>query len=1004
MYTPSVTCEADNACHQFACNSGTGLCDETTTMCSDNDSCTLDSCDNSTGCIYTPIACNDNNVCTSDICSNGTGCIFSPITCDDGDLCTSDSCNTVTGCQYTTLVCDDGNASTIDSCSGGVCVYTATTTETTLTSSTGTTTTGSTGATGSTAQSSTSSSSSSTITSTSSASSTTGSTLSSTSGATTTPDACDGVECSGPNGCVLGACVAGECVYTQKTCSTSDRCLTASCNPTTGLCETANKSGPALAATCFDNNLCTTDTCANDECVFTSSNSCPSSNFCSSFQCDPSSGNCSQTNRTCNDANACTTDECNPSTGCVYTPRVCDDSDVCTMDSCSASAGCVFTPRPSAFCDDGNPCTRDQCMQGVGCVYEPINGCSICASAPCSLAPNACQETRCVETTANCASSNDSSACTAALATAPFRYCYLGDTSSRCTDANACTDNFCDPVEGCSTRDVVCNDRNACTSDSCDSDQGCVYTAIPCVDGDVCTHDSCDSSRGCRFTPIVASRPRIPSFVDIGCRTSVLIAGNQPAVGRGFWSLVAGGGDELTIVDPLEPIVAVTGVASSFTLRYTISYFSCSSFSAIVQVKRYSEVSDAETQANVTIGCQSSLYLNATAVVNGQGQWRRVSGSGRVNPNDRNQADASVTSIRSLESVFEWFVSAPSCVTKRSETKVFASRPQSVECVGCQVVSLGVDEEGNATFVNTCDPPVPLVVTDMSRTVTFELNVRMRSLSVGSGSIVALSAGMELDGDLQLTGGARMSLTGRASSLTVQRLDAGANSTISVGEGATVRIRGNLTSAGATFSVTLGNLTIEGSVTFDNGTSLELGNGGGMVVQGNMGFQGLLRYIFAVLLNNKNQRLVEGAQEVASVPVGTESFDSGAVINYGSSSGAFDEVSVVFPTASCEQVKSIAPSYGGSSMSIVVLVSPDPQCDSETGEVAAGGIAIGVIIGIAVAAVVVAVAATVVLVIVARHVRLKRSEAMFRARAAGRTKTDARLSVMASQSTSTIPT
>jgi hypothetical protein len=49
--------------------------------------------------------------------------------------------------------------------------------------------------------------------------------------------------------------------------------------------------------------------------------------------------------------------------------------------------------------------------------------------------------------------------------------------------------------------------------------------------------------------------------------------------------------------------------------------------------------------------------------------------------------------------------------------------------VGCILVSLGKDSSGNDTFVNTCDPPVPLVVSD-DQPVTFTVEITMKSLDV----------------------------------------------------------------------------------------------------------------------------------------------------------------------------------------------------------------------------------------------------------------------------------
>ena len=51
-------------------------------VCNDDNACTTDECDASTGnCINTPIVCNDNNPCTTDSCDPVRGCIFTPYVC-----------------------------------------------------------------------------------------------------------------------------------------------------------------------------------------------------------------------------------------------------------------------------------------------------------------------------------------------------------------------------------------------------------------------------------------------------------------------------------------------------------------------------------------------------------------------------------------------------------------------------------------------------------------------------------------------------------------------------------------------------------------------------------------------------------------------------------------------------------------------------------------------------------------------------------------------------------
>ncbi len=62
--------------------------------CNDNNACTIDSCDTSTGtCVHTAVSCDDGQICTTDTCDPATGqCSHGPANCDDGNPCTNDSC------------------------------------------------------------------------------------------------------------------------------------------------------------------------------------------------------------------------------------------------------------------------------------------------------------------------------------------------------------------------------------------------------------------------------------------------------------------------------------------------------------------------------------------------------------------------------------------------------------------------------------------------------------------------------------------------------------------------------------------------------------------------------------------------------------------------------------------------------------------------------------------------------------------------------------------------
>lgn len=167
-----------NACTDTYCTDG--QCENVfidLIECNDFDACTIESCDPTDGCQYTPIDCddglfcnglescdqgacvsagspcaaglfcdesvdacvecltgahcNDNAVCTADTCTNGVcqnsdiaGCCESNNDCNDGTMCTLDQCiNHV--CSHPPINCSDGNACTMDTCNTTTgCIHT----------------------------------------------------------------------------------------------------------------------------------------------------------------------------------------------------------------------------------------------------------------------------------------------------------------------------------------------------------------------------------------------------------------------------------------------------------------------------------------------------------------------------------------------------------------------------------------------------------------------------------------------------------------------------------------------------------------------------------------------------------------------------------------------------------------------------------------------------------------------------------------------------------------
>jgi hypothetical protein len=478
-------------------------------LCDDGNTCTLDSCKNKDGCTYdllTEGECIDGDACTiGDHCENGL-CIGLPIDCDDGNICTDDLCDGLGGCTTTQnqAACDDGDPCTVaDQCSEEECEgY---------------------------------------------------------------PVECDcltdadcqpledGNQCNGtlicdqsklPYQCQVDPATVVDC---EADGEPETICLAAYCAPDTGECSsvpahegfacddfdactigdkcTAGKCVPGVSLTCADNNICTDDSCHSETgCTFTNNTSvcndldiCTTGDFCQEGVC------AGVKELECNDNNPCTDDMCDPETGCLYPANsgACDDTDPCTIgDHCDAGL-CVVTGELG--CDDDNSCTEDVCIPGSGCVNsiiisdcddgDPCTFADICINGFCtSGAPvncddkNPCTDDSCNEVgicinSANQAQCDDQNACTV------DDHCGAGQClatqSKACSDGNVCTDDTCDPLDGCLfvVNNAPCDDDDVCTTgDECSQGKCLSPGALTCDDGNICTDDTCHPETGCTFT------------------------------------------------------------------------------------------------------------------------------------------------------------------------------------------------------------------------------------------------------------------------------------------------------------------------------------------------------------------------------------------------------------------------------------------------------------------------------------------------------------------------
>ena len=119
----------------------------------------------------------------------------------------------------------------------------------------------------------------------------------------------------------------------------------------------------------------------------------------------------------------------------------------------------------NASCGDGNGCTVDTCIGGQACAFAQRPNGSVCGEgSQCDDGVATCQGGQCVR-----------------------------ESALACDDGNACTDDGCDDVTGCSHEQKGCDDGNPCTTDSCNpddpDDDGCVHDPLPDMDGVACVND-----------------------------------------------------------------------------------------------------------------------------------------------------------------------------------------------------------------------------------------------------------------------------------------------------------------------------------------------------------------------------------------------------------------------------------------------------------------------------------------------------------------------------------
>ena len=251
-----------------------------------------------------------------------------------------------------------------------------------------------------------------------------------------------------------------------------------------------------------DGKQCGDDNGCGKPCVV--DKGCEGNPPCSIGVCDQT-GVCGilNTDAECDDGNLCTAgDVCNKGK-CKggQEPPDCDDGNACTNDACDPAEGCYSLPN-ALPCEDGDPCTKgDQCSDG-DCIPGGPDSCddnNACTEDWCD-AVEGCKHQSMPDVT----SCSDNNECTTGDHCSQGA-CLAGQATN-CNDMNPCTTDTCAPLTGCAhssaPANTPCNDYDICTEDDYCSQGACIPGAAKnCDDFNGCTTDSCSNGQ-CIHTPL----------------------------------------------------------------------------------------------------------------------------------------------------------------------------------------------------------------------------------------------------------------------------------------------------------------------------------------------------------------------------------------------------------------------------------------------------------------------------------------------------------------------
>lgn len=236
------------------------------------------------------------------------------------------------------------------------------------------------------------------------------------------------------------------------------------------------------------------------------------------------------------------------------------------------------------------------------------------------------------------------------------------------------------------------------------------------------------------------------------CGATTTLAGNQPSVGTGTWTQVAGPGGAV-ITDPSLRTSTVTGlVEGRYIFKWTIANETCASSTSDVTINVSTPPSTAVAGADIAICNVTSTALGATPVTVGTGYWSVISGPNIPTFSNINNANATLSGLVFGEYTLRWTTrGGVFCPPSTDDVVVSVTRAASAgadqNLCAATTATLTGTEQSTGVWTQTAGAPAILTTTSANTAIVSNLspgNYTFTYTITANGSCAATSDAMQI--------------------------------------------------------------------------------------------------------------------------------------------------------------------------------------------------------------------------------------------------------------------